>query len=155
MNDFVLFAPNDAKWWTLANGLKRNTVSLLPGRLMSLTKTWMKTMMNKFPISLTPTAVQMALGALKDNQEDGEYLRVSVCGGGCAGLKYGLNFVSQIDEMDLTSDMEGLKVVTDIFTATQIEGTTIDYQETLQGAGFKFVNPSARRTCGCGSSFSG
>src|SRR5437879_2088880 len=101
--------------------------------------------MNKFPIELTPSAVQMALGALKENKEDGEYLRISVCGGGCAGLKYGLNFVSQTDHMDLMTELDGLKVVADIFTATQIEGTTIDYQETLQGAGFKFENPAARR----------
>jgi iron-sulfur cluster assembly protein len=110
--------------------------------------------MTKFPIALTPTAVEMAKSALKENHEEGDYLRVSVCGGGCAGLKYGLNFVSQVDEMDLVTQMNGLKVVTDIFTAAQIGGTTVDYQETLQGAGFKFENPAARRSCGCGSSFS-
>jgi iron-sulfur cluster assembly protein len=111
--------------------------------------------MTKFPITLTPAAVQMAQKALQDNQEEGEYLRISVNGGGCAGLKYGLNFVSTVDSLDWITQVEGLKVVADIFTATQIEGTTIDYQETLQGAGFKFENPAARRTCGCGSSFSG
>lgn len=107
----------------------------------------------QFPIQLTPKAVEMALSALKENPEEGSMLRVSVCGGGCAGLKYGLNFVNDSDATDLVIDVDGLKVVTDIFTATQIEGTTIDYQETLQGAGFKFVNPNARRGCGCGSSF--
>lgn len=111
--------------------------------------------MNNFPITLTNSAIQMAQEALKENSADGEYLRISVCGGGCAGMKYGLNFVSDTDYMDLVTEIDGLKVVADIFTATQIEGTTIDYQETLQGAGFKFENPTARRTCGCGSSFSG
>jgi iron-sulfur cluster assembly protein len=111
--------------------------------------------MTKFPIDLTPMAVQMAQKALQGNQEEGEYLRISVSGGGCAGLKYGLNFVSTVDSMDWVTQIEGLKVVTDIFTAVQIDGTTIDYQETLQGAGFKFENPAARRSCGCGSSFSG
>lgn len=110
--------------------------------------------MSEFPIILTQTAVQMALKAQKDSQDDGEFLRISVCGGGCAGLKYGLNFVSSIDQTDLVTQIGDLKVVADIFTAAQIEGTTIDYQETLQGAGFKFENPTARRTCGCGSSFS-
>jgi len=110
--------------------------------------------MTDFPITLTSTAVQMARKAQKDSVEDGEFLRISVCGGGCAGMKYGLNFVSSIDGTDLVTEVDGLKIVADIFTATQIEGTTIDYQETLQGAGFKFENPSARRTCGCGSSFS-
>ena len=109
-----------------------------------------------FPIFFTPNAIKMASVALSENgKEEGEFLRVSVCGGGCAGLKYGLNFVSSVDYMDLLTEVDGVKIVTDIFTAAQIGGTTVDYQETLQGAGFKFENPTARRTCGCGSSFAG
>ena len=120
-----------------------------------MTKLTAPTQTKSFPIQFTPEAVKMAVSALEEcRKEEGEYLRVSVCGGGCAGLKYGLNFVSTVDHMDLLTEIDGLKVVADIFTATQIGGTTVDYQETLQGAGFKFENPTARRTCGCGSSFS-
>lgn len=121
--------------------------------IMTTTTTPIRT--DNFPIQLTAQAVKMALSALEEcRNEEGEFLRVSVCGGGCAGLKYGLNFVSEVDHMDLLTEIDGLKVVADIFTAAQIGGTTVDYQETLQGAGFKFENPTARRSCGCGSSFS-
>jgi len=109
-----------------------------------------------FPVTVTQKAIDMALAALAETGgEDGEYLRISVKGGGCAGFQYSLNFVDQIDSADIQIDLQGLCVVVDIFTANLIEGTVIDYQETLQGAGFKFENPNAKRTCGCGSSFSG
>ena len=105
-------------------------------------------------IQLTDKAVEMARSALAEtNGTEGDYLRVSVNGGGCSGLKYGLSFSEAIDENDLISDYGGLKVVADVFTTLQIPGTVIDYEETLSGAGFKFDNPNARRTCGCGSSF--
>ena|SRR3989338_8883724 len=106
------------------------------------------------PIELTPQAVAMAKAALAEtNGEEGNYLRISVKGGGCSGFQYGLSFSDSTDEHDLVTDYDGLKVVTDIFTATQIPGTVVDYEETLGGAGFKFQNPTAKRTCGCGSSF--
>lgn len=106
------------------------------------------------PIQLTPQAVRMAKAALAEtNAEEGNYLRVSVKGGGCSGFQYGLSFSDSTDENDWVMDYDGLKVVADVFTATQISGTVIDYEETLSGAGFKFQNPTAKRTCGCGSSF--
>ena len=109
---------------------------------------------NEQAIELTPQAVAMAKSALAEtNGEEGHYLRVSVKGGGCSGFQYGLSFSEITDEQDIVTDYEGLKVVTDIFTATQIPGTVIDYEETWSGAGFKFQNPTAKRTCGCGSSF--
>lgn len=105
-------------------------------------------------IKMTEKAVEMAKKALVEtNSEEGSYLRVSVEGGGCSGFRYGLKFSENTDEHDMVMDCDGLKVVTDIFTATQISGTVIDYEETLSGAGFKFQNPTAKRTCGCGSSF--
>ena len=105
-------------------------------------------------IELTSKAIEMAKSALlENNDEEGEFLRVSIHGGGCSGFKYGLSFSQEIDENDMVKDYDGLKVVTDIFTAIQIPGTVIDYEETLSGAGFKFQNPTAKRTCGCGSSF--
>lgn len=109
---------------------------------------------SNFPIRLSDKAQEMARAALNELQgEEGEYLRVSVLGGGCAGLKYGLNFVSDVDASDLLMQIDTLKVVIDPFSALQIEGTSIDYVENLEGAGFKFENPNARRACGCGSSF--
>jgi iron-sulfur cluster assembly accessory protein len=111
--------------------------------------------LDDFPITLTDKAVDMALAALSEtNGEDGEFLRVSIRGGGCAGFQYALNFVNEVDENDILTHNRGLQVVADIFSATQIGGAVVDYVESLQGAGFKFENPNAKRTCGCGSSFS-
>jgi len=109
----------------------------------------------EFPIKFTPKAIEMAQLALNEtNGEDGEFLRVSIKGGGCAGFQYALNFIKDIDENDIIAEHNGLKIVTDIFSAAQIGGANVDYIESLQGAGFKFDNPGAKRTCGCGSSFS-
>jgi iron-sulfur cluster assembly accessory protein len=109
----------------------------------------------EFPVQLSDKALQMVRAALDETEgEDGEYLRVGVKGGGCAGFQYSLNFTDDLDEDDIITQIEGVGVITDLFSASYLEGTELDYVETLQGAGFKFVNPNARRTCGCGSSFS-
>lgn len=107
-----------------------------------------------FPVTLTEKAVEMVKAALEETEgEDGDFLRVGVKGGGCAGFQYSLTFTDEVDDDDLATVIGGIKVVTDTFSAGYLKGTELDYVETLQGAGFKFVNPNARRTCGCGSSF--
>ncbi len=109
---------------------------------------------SQFPIKLTAKATEMARLALIENAaEDGDILRISVRGGGCAGFQYGLNFVRDIDATDLLMIDGDLKVATDVFSSGHLQDTTVDYVETLQGAGFKFENKNAKRTCGCGSSF--
>lgn len=108
-----------------------------------------------FPVQLTDKAAEMVRSALEETDgEDGEMLRVGVRGGGCAGFQYSLNFTDEVDDDDIATVTRGVKVVTDTFSASYLKGTELDYVESLQGAGFKFVNPNARRTCGCGSSFS-
>jgi iron-sulfur cluster assembly accessory protein len=108
-----------------------------------------------FPLTFTSRAIDMIRSALAETSgEDGEYLRVGVKGGGCSGFQYSLNFTDEVDEEDQLVFVEGLKIVTDSFSASYLAGTELDYVETLQGAGFKFNNPNAKRTCGCGSSFS-
>jgi len=108
-----------------------------------------------FPLTLTQKALEMAKGALDETQgEDGEFLRIGVKGGGCAGFQYSLTFTSEVDDDDVVTVVDGLKVVTDTFSAAYLKGTELDYVDGLQGSGFKFLNPSAKRTCGCGSSFS-
>jgi iron-sulfur cluster assembly accessory protein len=108
-----------------------------------------------FPVDLTEKAIEMVRSALEETDaEDGEFLRVGVRGGGCAGFQYSLNFTDEIDDDDVATVAGGVKVVTDTFSAGYLKGTELDYVESLQGAGFKFINPNARRTCGCGSSFS-
>jgi iron-sulfur cluster assembly protein len=81
-------------------------------------------------------------------------LRVGVKGGGCSGFQYSLNFTSEVDDEDILVEVDGVKIVTDAFSASYLKGTELVYVDTLQGSGFKFNNPNAKRTCGCGSSFS-
>ncbi len=108
-----------------------------------------------FPILLTEKAVEMVQAALAETDgEDGDFLRVGVKGGGCAGFQYSLNFTDEVDDDDIATVWRGVKVVTDTFSASYLKGTELDYVDSLQGSGFKFVNPNAKRTCGCGSSFS-
>ena len=80
-------------------------------------------------------------------------LRVRVIGGGCAGFSYDLFFEDETSEMDQTFTSHGIPIYVDMMSAQYVDGTEIDYVEGLQGAGFKFVNPQAKQTCGCGSSF--
>ena len=107
-----------------------------------------------FPLEITERAVSMVQAALQETGgEEGEVLRVGVKGGGCAGLSYTLNFVDELTTDDYLVLFDDVKIIVDGFSATFLDGTTLDYVETLQGAGFKFENPQAKRTCGCGSSF--
>ena len=108
-----------------------------------------------FPIEITAKAIEMIRSALDETKgEDGEFLRVGVKGGGCSGFQYSLNFTAEVDDEDIMLLVDGTKIVTDAFSASYLKGTELDYVETLQGNGFKFINPNAKRTCGCGSSFS-
>lgn len=111
-----------------------------------------------FPLEVTSAAAEKILEALKlEGEQTGKTyigVRVSVVGGGCSGFQYGLDFVESSDEEDIVGVQAGATVVCDRFSAGYLEGTRLDYIETLHGAGFKFDNPNAKRTCGCGSSFS-
>lgn len=108
----------------------------------------------QFPLVLSEKAHSMALRATKSADQDNLFLRVSIKGGGCAGLQYNLDIDDRPSPFDAICRLGDLTVVADIFSLHYLANTTIDYQETLDGAGFKFDNPNARKTCGCGSSFS-
>jgi len=120
-----------------------------PGELVTL---------EDFPMTFTEKAIEMIQSALEETDgEDGDFLRVGVKGGGCSGFQYSLNFTDEVDEEDylvLVGSGANVKVITDAFSSSYLKGTELDFVETLQGAGFKFNNPNAKRTCGCGSSFS-
>ena len=80
-------------------------------------------------------------------------LRVSVLPGGCSGFKYSLNIEERALEDDMVSDVNGVRVFVDGFSAQYLTGVTIDYVSSMQGSGFTFSNPNATGGCGCGSSF--
>ena len=79
-------------------------------------------------------------------------LRVGVRGGGCSGFQYQLAFDEQ-RENDVVFESHGLKLLVDRESLQFVRGSTIDYEESLQGAGFKVDNPNVVAACGCGSSF--
>lgn len=108
-----------------------------------------------YPIALTEKAIgAVKLAIEEEGLTSGTGLRVAVVGGGCSGYSYALDFSDESDEEDLEMDFQGLPVIMDPHSAQLLEGTEIDYVETLQKKGFVFNNPNATRTCGCGSSFS-
>jgi iron-sulfur cluster assembly protein len=81
-------------------------------------------------------------------------LRVGVKGGGCSGLSYVLAFEEQKRENDIIIEDHGIQLFIDPKSIMYLTGTTLDYTDGLNGRGFVFNNPSATKTCGCGSSFS-
>lgn len=82
-------------------------------------------------------------------------LRVQVIGGGCSGMSYKLGFDNQpASASDKVFEKDGVKVVVDSKSFLYIDGTELDFSDGLNGTGFVFNNPNAKRTCGCGNSFS-
>ena len=106
------------------------------------------------PISITDAAVEAIANAIKTEGQPGDGLRVSVVGGGCSGYQYNLDFEKEARMGDVTLEFNGVSIYIDPISAGYLKGTVIDYVSGLQGTGFKFNNPNAKRTCGCGSSFS-
>jgi len=105
-------------------------------------------------VKLTPKAIEMVRKMQTKEGLGAEHgMRIGVVGGGCSGFQYSLNFDTQ-KEGDRVTDFGGVMVLVDEISLPYIAGTTLDYVEGLHGAGFRFDNPRASRTCGCGSSFS-
>lgn len=90
-----------------------------------------------------------------DPTAQGANLRVMVTGGGCSGMSYKLGFDSAAPAAtDKTFEKDGVKILIDAKSFLFLSGTTLDFSDGLNGTGFVFNNPNAKRTCGCGSSFS-
>lgn len=106
-------------------------------------------------MNLTETAVKQ-VQELRRAQSLGDnvFLRMGVKGGGCSGLSYLLEFDSEMGPHDKEFQIDGVKVVVDKKSYLYLNGTTLDYVQQGLTGGFTFVNPQAKSSCGCGTSFS-
>ena len=106
------------------------------------------------PVILTAKAAEMVkITREQEGIEPTHGLRIAVRGGGCSGFEYALDFENEARENDWIYEQNGITVYVDAVSARYLEGTTVDYVMGMAGAGFKFINPQAKGTCGCGSSF--
>ncbi|RYG49590.1 iron-sulfur cluster assembly accessory protein [bacterium] len=106
-----------------------------------------------FPLLVTDRAVAQIRRLIQRDGREGVFLRLGVKGGGCSGFEY----VSKLDTVrkgiDIEAEYDGIKVVVDAKSAVFLRGATFDHTGNLIGGGFKFENPNAARSCGCGTSF--
>ncbi len=126
------------------------------GALSKMTTTNVNmTQKNADPITLTDGALSKVAELIAaEGTEETLALRVSVKPGGCSGFNYDMFFDSEFADDDIVRDYSGVKVVVDAASAELLVGSTLDFADGLQGAGFHITNPNATRTCGCGNSFS-
>ena len=103
-------------------------------------------------IELTPSAAEEVKSLLGKPDNAGKHLRLYVEQGGCSGMQYSFTFDEKRPE-DLASEMHGLSVLVDPFSAQYLRGSVVDFSDGLTGGGFKISNPNARQSCGCGKSF--
>ena len=105
-------------------------------------------------VTLTDIATEKVKAFLESENAaaSGAGLRVGVRGGGCSGFQYSLALDEQRDG-DQVFEHQGIKVLVDSASLRYVDGSTVDYTESLMGAGFEVQNPNVVASCGCGSSF--
>ena len=108
---------------------------------------------NENLILLTPAAGQK-VRALIVREQQGEFLRVAITGGGSNGFSYKMKFVPAPRRGDILVRTAGVPVVVDSKSALYLKGTHLDYSGAMVAGGFKFSNPNAKASCSCGESFS-
>lgn len=104
-------------------------------------------------VVLTPVAVDKVRSLLAAEGRDDLVLRIAVQPGGCSGLRYQLYFDDRSLDGDVTSEYEGVKVVTDKMSAPYLGGASIDFMDTIEAQGFTIDNPNSGGSCACGDSF--
>ncbi len=103
-------------------------------------------------LTLTPVAIQKVKSILAERGEEAG-LRIAVVGGGCSGFQYQMTLDKEANVDDSVIEQDGLRVFIDSRSLLYLNGTKVDYVESLTGSGFKFENPNAKGSCGCGESF--
>src|SRR3954468_1339681 len=92
--------------------------------------------------------------ALIAREQQGNFLRIAISGGGCNGLSYKMKFVPEPKRGDIVVRTGGVRVLVDSKSALYLKGTHLDYSNAMVAGGFKFSNPNAKASCSCGESFS-
>jgi len=104
----------------------------------------------KQAVSITPSAAKQIVRLMAKQGASG--LRIGVKKGGCAGMEYTMDYVSEVNPMDEMVEQDGARVMIAPMAQMFLFGTEIDYQTTLLDSGFKFNNPNVAEACGCGES---
>src|SRR5699024_8912247 len=104
-------------------------------------------------IELTEATAYEAKDKMQQNDMQDGYLKHKVNGGICTGITYGMSAVAEPSENDEVFEFHGLKVLIDKYDKPVLEGTKVDFKQSLMGGGFQIDNPNAIASCGCGSSF--
>ena len=107
---------------------------------------------NENLVRVTPNAATK-IDELQQRENQGNFLRIRITGGGCNGLSYKMKFVEDGKEGDILVSSAGVQVLVDSKTTLYLRGTTLDYSDKLVAGGFKFSNPNAKASCSCGESF--
>src|SRR3989338_4021514 len=102
---------------------------------------------------ITNKAALKLIEVLKENNKEGNGLRVEIVPGGCSGFEYGLELDDKTTDLDITVEDKGVKIIISKENMQFLKGAKLDYVDSLQGAGFKISNPNAHSSCGCGQSF--
>ncbi|MCB1934477.1 MAG: iron-sulfur cluster insertion protein ErpA [Nitrosomonas sp.] len=110
--------------------------------------------MENTPLVFTDSAAGKVKQLIEEEGNPSLKLRVFISGGGCSGFQYGFTFDESINDDDMVTERNGVKLLVDSMSFQYLVGAEIDYQENIQGAQFVIKNPGASSTCGCGSSFS-
>ncbi len=114
----------------------------------------MDTNISPLDLTLTDCAVEQVRRLVARDNRQGQGLRVGVTDGGCSGHSYKLDFDNEQKPGDTVLEQSGVKIFVDHGSAPFLQGMVIDFESGLYGGGFKFTNPNATATCGCGTSFS-
>ena len=109
---------------------------------------------NQPVVILTDAAIEKVKSMMAKEGKDGFALRVGVVTGGCAGLSYEMKFQKNPYDNDKTSEQNGLRIIVNEESVPFLQGIQVDYIDTLKESGFKYRNPNASSSCGCGTSFS-
>jgi iron-sulfur cluster assembly accessory protein len=109
---------------------------------------------NTVDLSLTDNAIRQVKNLLARDKLAGHGLRISIADGGCSGFSYKLDFERDQKSGDMILEFDDVRIYVDPNSVPYLKGTVIDFVSGLYGGGFKFTNPNATGTCGCGTSFS-